>query len=186
MLRAVTRFGIEQPTRKQCCNTTHAAHTVYTATGLPFSPLSATIPSLLHSCLFWNLPARCSFYSHQCNKTTRRKHAHNRLLAAAVISSVNVGKAKQDLHAPHRGRTCRHCGIHTDCLPARSYAAGSIVAVTIASNDPAQSPAIDDTTVSRKLVPAVSSCMFTGVSTPVHKTTPRVSDLHLQVNSNAV
>ena len=54
----------------------------------------------------------------------------------------------------------------TDCLPARSYAAGSIVAAAMASRAPAQSPAMEDTTASRKLVLAVSSCMLTGVKTP--------------------
>jgi hypothetical protein len=88
MLRTVTPFGIEQPTRNRLLLTRQLTQlTLFpdTAGGNRFSPLGATILSVLHWCLFWCLPARCSFYSHQCNKTTRRKHAHNRLLAATPL-----------------------------------------------------------------------------------------------------
>ncbi len=35
---------------------------------------------------------------------------------------------------------------------------------------------MEDTTASRKLVPAAPSCMFTGVSTPIHTTIESVID----------
>ena len=50
--------------------------------------IHATI--LVHSFTIPYLPSCCSFHSHQCNKTTRRKHAHNCLRVATTICFVSA------------------------------------------------------------------------------------------------